>query len=212
LDTLAEDASIDPAWAGPIKDMRAQARRMNAIIHDLLELSRLEATDGEAPRDSIDVPRMLERLYRDALANSDRPRHVELDLESDCGLYGAAQEIESAFTNLLVNGLKYTQTDGTVRMRWWSDDEGAYFSVIDDGIGIPPEHIPRLTERFYRVDAGRSRGQGGSGLGLAIVKHALQRHGGWLDVQSIEGKGSTFTCHFPSQRVWHSGVRAAASA
>ena len=212
LDTLAEDASIDAAWDGPIKDMRAQARRMNAIIADLLELSRLEATDGEAPRDSIDVPRMLERLYRDALANSDRPRHVELDLESDCGLYGAAQEIESAFTNLLVNGLKYTQTDGTVRMRWWSDDEGAYFSVIDDGIGIPPEHIPRLTERFYRVDAGRSRGQGGSGLGLAIVKHALQRHGGWLDVQSIEGKGSTFTCHFPSQRVWHSGVRAAASA
>ena len=212
LDTLAEDASIDAAWDGPIKDMRAQARRMNAIIHDLLELSRLEATDGEAPRDSIDVPRMLERLYRDALANSDRPRHVELDLESDCGLYGAAQEIESAFTNLLVNGLKYTQTDGTVRMRWWSDDEGAYFSVIDSGIGIPAEHIPRLTERFYRVDAGRARGQGGSGLGLAIVKHALQRHGGWLDVQSTEGKGSTFTCHFPSQRVWHSGVRAAASA
>jgi two-component system, OmpR family, phosphate regulon sensor histidine kinase PhoR len=212
LDTLADDASIDPAWAGPIKDMRAQARRMNAIIQDLLELSRLEATDGEAPRESIDVPRMLERLYRDALANSDRPRHVELDLESDCGLFGAAHEIESAFTNLLVNGLKYTQTDGTVRMRWWSDDEGAYFSVIDSGIGIPPEHIPRLTERFYRVDAGRSRGQGGSGLGLAIVKHALQRHGGWLDVQSIEGKGSTFTCHFPSQRVWHAGVRAAASA
>ena len=212
LDTLAEDASIDAAWDGPIKDMRAQARRMNAIIHDLLELSRLEATDGEAPRDLIDVPRMLERLYRDALANSDRPRHVELDLESDCGLYGAAQEIESAFTNLLVNGLKYTQTDGTVRMRWWSDDEGAYFSVIDSGIGIPAEHIPRLTERFYRVDAGRARGQGGSGLGLAIVKHALQRHGGWLDVQSTEGKGSTFTCHFPSQRVWHSGVRAAASA
>ena len=83
------------------------------------------------------------------------------------------------------------------------------FRIIN---GIAPEHIPRLTERFYRVDMGRSRGQGGSGLGLAIVKHALQRHGGWLDVQSIEGKGSTFTCHFPSQRVWHSGVRAAASA
>ncbi len=88
-------------------------------------------------------------------------------------------------------------------MRWWSDEEGAHFSVIDNGIGIPAEHIPRLTERFYRVDAGRSRDQGGSGLGLAIVKHALQRHGGWLDVQSMEGKGSTFTCHFPPQRVWH---------
>jgi two-component system, OmpR family, phosphate regulon sensor histidine kinase PhoR len=212
LDTLADDPSIDQAWAGPIRDMRSQAQRMNAIIADLLELSRLESTDGEAPRDPIDVPRMLERLYRDALANGERPRHVSLDMESASGLFGAAHEIESAFTNLLVNGLKYTLADGTVRMRWWSDEEGAYFSVIDNGIGIPAEHIPRLTERFYRVDAGRSRGQGGSGLGLAIVKHALQRHGGWLDVQSIEGKGSTFTCHFPPQRICHLGVRAAASA
>jgi two-component system phosphate regulon sensor histidine kinase PhoR len=210
LDTLADDSSIDSAWAGPIRDMRAQAQRMNAIIADLLELSRLESTDGEAPRDPIDVPRMLERLYRDALANLKRPRHVLLDLESTDGLFGTAHELESAFTNLLVNALKYTQSDGTVRMRWWTDEDGAYFSVIDSGIGIPAEHIPRLTERFYRVDSGRSRGQGGSGLGLSIVKHALQRHAGWLEVQSIEGKGSTFTCHFPSQRICH--VRAAASA
>jgi two-component system phosphate regulon sensor histidine kinase PhoR len=177
-----------------------------------LELSRLESTDGEAPRDPIDVPRMLERLHRDALAGGDRPRQVSLDLESDDGLYGSTQEIESAFTNLLVNGIKYTLSEGTVRMRWWTDDDGAYFSVIDNGIGIPAEHIPRLTERFYRVDAGRSRDRGGSGLGLAIVKHALQRHGGWLDVQSTEGKGSTFTCHFPPQRIWHTTLHAAASA
>lgn len=212
LDVLADDHSIDETWAGPIRDMRAQAQRMNTIIADLLELSRLEASDGEASREPVDVPRMLERLYRDALAGTERPRHVSLDLESDCGLFGSAQELESAFTNLLVNGIKYTLSDGTVRMRWWSDDEGAYFSVIDSGIGIPAEHIPRLTERFYRVDAGRSRSRGGSGLGLAIVKHALQRHGGWLDVQSIEGKGSTFTCHFPQQRIWRTTLPAAASA
>jgi len=212
LDTLAEDPSVDPAWGGPIKDMRAQAQRMNAIIADLLELSRLESADGEAVRDPIDVPRMLERLHRDALINPDRPRQVLLELDSGDGLYGSAHEIESAFTNLLVNAVKYTLADGTVRMRWWTDEEGAYFSVLDSGIGIPAEHIPRLTERFYRVDAGRSRGQGGSGLGLAIVKHALQRHGGWLDVQSIEGKGSTFTCHFPQQRIWKLEVRNAASA
>jgi two-component system phosphate regulon sensor histidine kinase PhoR len=120
--------------------------------------------------------------------------------------------VESAFTNLLVNGMKYTQAEGTVRMRWWTDEDGAYFSVIDSGIGIPAEHIPRLTERFYRVEAGRSRSHGGSGLGLAIVKHALQRHGGWLDVQSTEGKGSTFTCHFPQQRISPQTVRAAAHA
>ena len=212
LDTLADDPSIDEAWAGPIKDMRAQAQRMNTIISDLLELSRLESTDGEAPREPIDVPALLERLHRDALARANRPRQVSLDLESEDGLYGSPQEIESAFTNVLVNGLKYTSSDGTVRMRWWTDVEGAYFSVIDNGIGIPAEHIPRLTERFYRVDAGRSRDRGGSGLGLAIVKHALQRHGGWLDVQSTEGKGSTFTCHFPPQRVWQAGLRAVASA
>src|SRR5450631_524380 len=212
LDTLADDSSIDPAWSGPIKDMRAQAQRMNAIIADLLVLSRLESTDGEAPRDAIDVPGMLERMHRDALASAERPRQVLLELECPDGLFGAAHELESAFTNVLVNGMKYTPIEGTVRMRWWVDDEGAYFSVTDSGIGIPAEHIPRLTERFYRVDAGRSRGQGGSGLGLAIVKHALQRHGGWLDVQSSEGHGSTFTCHFPHQRVCQSTLRAAASA
>jgi two-component system phosphate regulon sensor histidine kinase PhoR len=212
LDTLADDPSIDPIWAGPIRDMRAQAQRMNTIIADLLELSRLEATDGEAPREPVDVPRMLERLKRDALARDDRPRLISLDLESDAGLHGSAQEIESAFTNLLVNGIKYTPAEGAVRMRWWSDDDGAHFAVIDSGIGIPSEHIPRLTERFYRIDPGRSRDRGGSGLGLAIVKHAVQRHGGWLDVESTEGKGSTFTCHFPPQRIWLPRTSVAVSA
>jgi two-component system phosphate regulon sensor histidine kinase PhoR len=212
LDTLADDLSIDPAWAGPIKDMRAQAQRMNAIIADLLVLSRLESTDGEAARDAVDVPSMLERLHRDALASVERPRQIVLDLETADGLFGSAHELESAFTNVLVNGMKYTPAEGAVRMRWWADDEGAHFSVTDSGIGIPAEHIPRLTERFYRVDAGRSRGQGGSGLGLAIVKHALQRHGGWLDVQSTEGKGSTFTCHFPQARIWPRAVHEAVSA
>jgi two-component system phosphate regulon sensor histidine kinase PhoR len=193
LDTLADDPTMDPTWTGPIRDMRAQARRMNAIIADLLELSRLESTDGEASRDPIDVPQMLERMHRDALVRTDRPRQVLLDLESTCGLFGSAQEIESAFTNLLVNGLKYTLAEGTVRMRWWVD-------------------IPRLTERFYRVDAGRSRDHGGSGLGLAIVKHALQRHGGWLEVQSEEGKGSTFTCHFPPARIRGEVLRSVANA
>ncbi len=202
LDTLADDPGLDPVWEGPIRDMRSQAQRMNAIIADLLELSRLESTDGEAMGEPIDVRAMLERLHRDALARADRPAEVLLEIDTDDGLYGSARDIESAFTNLLVNALKYTPASGSVRMRWWSDDEGAYFAVIDTGIGISPEHLPRITERFYRVDAGRSRAQGGSGLGLAIVKHALQLHGGRLDVASIEDEGSTFTCHFPPGRVW----------
>ncbi len=201
LDALAEDSGLDAAWNGPVRDMRAQARRMNSIIADLLELSRLEVTEEEVPREPVDVPRLLERLQRDALARVGRQREVSLTLESQSGLYGAAREIESAFTNLIDNALKYTPVEGTVRMVWRVDAEGAHFSVIDSGIGIPAEHIPRLTERFYRVDHGRSRGQGGSGLGLAIVKHALQRHGGRLEVHSVEGKGSTFTCHFPPQQL-----------
>ncbi len=202
LDTLANDPGLGPVWAGPIRDMRSQAQRMNSIIADLLELSRLESTDGEAMGEAIDVRAMLERLYRDALARSERPADVGLQVDTEDGLFGSARDIESAFTNLLVNALKYTPPGGSVRMRWRSDGEGAHFSVIDTGIGIAPEHLPRITERFYRVDAGRSREQGGSGLGLAIVKHALQLHGGRLEVDSVEDKGSTFTCHFPPGRVW----------
>jgi two-component system phosphate regulon sensor histidine kinase PhoR len=203
LDTMAEDSGIDPAWTDPIKDMRAQAQRMNSIVGDLLELSRLESTDGEAAMEPVNIAAMLERLHRDALARIDRPRNVMLELASKDGVFGSAHEIESAFTNVIVNAIKYTPPDGTVRLRWSSDEEGAHFGVSDTGIGIPAEHLPRVTERFYRVDIGRSREQGGSGLGLAIVKHALQLHGGWLEVQSTEGKGSTFICHFPSRRVWH---------
>jgi two-component system phosphate regulon sensor histidine kinase PhoR len=211
LDTLADDATLDPAWESPIRDMRAQARRMNAIIADLLELSRLESTEGQAPHEPVDVPGMLARLQRDALVRVERPREVLLQVDSPLWLYGAASEIESAFTNLLVNALKYTPQDGMVRIHWRIDGEGACFTVTDTGIGIPPEHIPRLTERFYRVDPGRSRGQGGSGLGLAIVKHVLQRHGAWLEVQSVEGEGSTFTCHFPLPRLCEPSLLAASN-
>jgi two-component system, OmpR family, phosphate regulon sensor histidine kinase PhoR len=208
LDTLAEDPGLEEAWRGPIADMRAQARRMNLIIKDLLELSRLEAADGEAPRDHIDVRRLLERLHRDVMARSDRPHDIVLAVDSEAGLLGSGQEIESAFSNLLVNAVKYTPSNGSMRIRWSVDAAGGHFSVQDTGIGIATEHLPRITERFYRVDAGRSRDQGGSGLGLAIVKHVLQRHGGWLEVQSAEGRGSTFTCHFPERRVWHTVLRA----
>jgi len=109
--------------------------------------------------------------------------------------------VQSAFSNLVDNAAKYTPPEGSMLIRWWTDDEGAHFSVRDTGPGIPAEHIPRLTERFYRVDPGRSRETGGSGLGLAIVKHALHRHGGRLDIESIAGRGSTFTCHFPPERI-----------
>ena len=99
------------------------------------------------------------------------------------------------------NAAKYTPPDGSIEMRWWVDEDGGHFAVSDTGIGIQPEHLPRLTERFYRADSGRSRGSGGSGLGLAIVKHVLQRHGATLEIESTEGVGSVFSCHFPPYRI-----------
>jgi two-component system phosphate regulon sensor histidine kinase PhoR len=126
---------------------------------------------------------------------------VELSLETDAALLGKESELHSIFYNLVNNATRFTPATGTVRIVWRTAGSGAVFEVIDTGIGIPEELIPRITERFYRVDPGRSRATGGTGLGLAIVKHALQRHAGKLTIRSKEGEGSTFTCEFPKERV-----------
>jgi two-component system phosphate regulon sensor histidine kinase PhoR len=198
LDALAEEAKLDPAWSEPVQEMRRQAERMSTIIASLLELSKLESAEpvNEQP---VDVAGILALLRKEAIAQA--PRRVELKIESDARLLGSEPEIHSICSNLLSNALKYTPPDGEIVLRWWTDASGAHLSVRDTGVGIAPEHIPRLTERFYRVDEGRARSQGGSGLGLAIVKHAVQRHGGTLAIESKEGRGSTFTCHFPPSRV-----------
>ena len=201
LDALADEAGLDPAWQGPVQEMRRQSDRMRSIVQDLLELSRLEAHGGEAETTEVDVGGMLALIRKEALARPQRPANIELHLDSDALLQGSESELHSIFSNLVSNAVKYTPADGRVDIRWWTDAKGGHLEVRDTGIGIPAEHLPRLTERFYRVDAGRSRKLGGSGLGLAIVKHALQRHGGRVDVASVEGKGSTFTCHFPASRV-----------
>lgn len=201
LDTLSEDPQLDPSWAAPIGEMRRQAERMNAIVHDLLELSRLESADKEAGEELVDVAGMLAMLRKEVLALPSRPRDVVLKLESSAKLLGEEAEVHSAFSNLIANAVKYTPPEGMIEIRWWTDPAGGHFAVSDTGIGIAGEHIPRLTERFYRVDPGRARQHGGSGLGLAIVKHVLQRHSARLDIESEEGKGSTFACHFPRRRV-----------
>ena len=201
VDTLAEDTDLDPVWTTPLAEMGRQAARMRSVVDSLIELSRLESTSGEAGTDAVDVPGMLALLKREALSLDRRPHEVTLALASNAKLLGAEMELHSVFGNLISNAIKYTPPEGRVDIRWWTDDAGAHFSVSDTGIGIPSEHLPRLTERFYRVDASRHRATGGSGLGLAIVKHALTRHGGTLEVRSVEGKGSVFTCHFPKTRV-----------
>jgi two-component system, OmpR family, phosphate regulon sensor histidine kinase PhoR len=201
LETLAQDEGLDAGLRGPIVEMRRQALRMTAIVQDLLELSRLEAEDSSPAVEAIDVGNLLARLRSDLLARLEQPRDIRVRVDSADRLLGVESQIHSAFANLVENAAKYTPEDGTITMRWWRDEHGGHLAVSDTGIGIAAEHIPRLTERFYRVDPGRSRASGGSGLGLAIVKHVLQRHGGSLRIESVEGRGSTFSCDFPPARL-----------
>ena len=201
LETLIEDPDLPESWRQPALEMGQQAGRMHAVIEDLLTLSRLETAEREAPREPVDVAGMLSLIRKDALSRRDRPQTVELELECASGLLGAEPDLYSVFVNLVSNALKYTPAEGRVGIRWWCDEQGAHLAVEDTGIGIPEDAIPRLTERFYRVDKGRERSSGGTGLGLAIVKHALQRHGATLEVTSEPGAGSRFVCHFPKDRL-----------
>ncbi|MGH8310861.1 MAG: phosphate regulon sensor histidine kinase PhoR, partial [Steroidobacteraceae bacterium] len=201
LETLSQDSALDSDLQVPLAEMRRQAERMTGIIRDLLELSKLEGDDREVVGRPIDIAPLLALLRKDVLARAEHPQEVRVRIDSRARLVGDEPEIHTAFSNLVDNAAKYTPPHGSIEMRWWTDDGGGHFSVTDTGIGIPTEHIPRLTERFYRVDAGRSRATGGSGLGLAIVKHVLQRHGATLEIESTLGEGSTFTCHFPARRV-----------
>ncbi|MBS0375220.1 MAG: phosphate regulon sensor histidine kinase PhoR [Proteobacteria bacterium] len=201
VDTLADDPSVDQLWRGPLQEMRRQTERMRAVVDGLIELSRLESASGEAGQDVVDVSGMLTLIRREALALERRPAEITLRLDTDAKLLGSEPELHSIFANLVSNAVKYTPPEGRVDIRWRLDGEAAVLTVSDTGVGIAPEHIPRLTERFYRVDPSRARATGGSGLGLAIVKHALQRHGATLQVESREGLGSTFTCRFPARRV-----------
>jgi len=201
LDALADDQKLDPTWSAPILEMRRQAERMSTIIRDLLELSKLESGERPLDEEPIDVPGMLALLRKETLALEHRPHEVLLTLESKEWLKGVESEVHSIVSNLVSNAVKYTPPQGEIELRWWTDHDGGHIAVRDTGVGIAPEHVPRLTERFYRVDSGRSRELGGSGLGLAIVRHALQRHEGTLTIDSVEGGGSTFTCHFPRSRL-----------
>ena len=208
LETLGSDPGLGEV-AGPLGEMRRQTDRMTRIIEDLLELSRFEANDAPIKGTPIDVAALIALMRKDVVARPVHPRVVDVSIESAAVLIGDEAMIQSAFSNLVDNAAKYTPPDGSMSIRWWTDEAGAHFAVRDTGPGISAEHIPRLTERFYRVDPGRSRETGGSGLGLAIVKHALHRHGAHLEIESAEGRGSTFTCHFPAERVME--TRAAAN-
>jgi two-component system phosphate regulon sensor histidine kinase PhoR len=199
-EALAADEDLRRDWEKPVREMRSQAERMSATITDLLELSRLETAAPTGEDREIHVRGMLARIREEALALGKGPRDVVLDFRTDVRLVGVEREIYSAFSNLVFNAMRYTPPNGCVRLTWYLRGDAPCLSVADTGIGIAKEHIPRLTERFYRVDPSRDRSTGGTGLGLAIVKHVLQRHGGHLEIESTPGEGSEFTCVFPASR------------
>ena len=208
LETVRE-LKLDPERSRDYLNLMAeQSKRMQRIIDDLLTLSTLESAP-EPPRDErVDVALLLSRIQGEAVALSAGRQRVTLDTEQGFDLLGAESEIASAFGNLASNAVRYTPAGGEVRLVWRSSQKGAEFTVEDTGVGIEAEHIPRLTERFYRVDRGRSRETGGTGLGLAIVKHALARHQATLEIESTPGVGSRFTARFPARRVIPARVRA----
>ncbi|HEY6865596.1 MAG TPA: phosphate regulon sensor histidine kinase PhoR [Burkholderiales bacterium] len=201
LETVRE-LKLDPERSRDYLNLMAeQGRRMQRIIDDLLTLSTLESAPAPEHDERVDVALLLARVLGEAQALSAGRHRVRLDAEEGFDLLGAENELASAFGNLASNAVRYTPAGGEVRLVWRASPEGATFAVEDTGLGIEREHLPRLTERFYRVDRGRSRESGGTGLGLAIVKHALARHQGALEIVSEPGRGSRFAARFPARRV-----------
>jgi two-component system phosphate regulon sensor histidine kinase PhoR len=202
LETLLDNVEeVNPRWVRALQQMQQQGGRMQTLLNDLLLLAKLEATDYPSDNQPVAVETLLQSIKGDAQALSgQRNQRISLEAQPGIRLKGSEAELRSAFSNLVFNAVKYTQDEGQIRIRWWADEQGAHLSVQDSGIGIDPKHLPRLTERFYRVDSSRASNTGGTGLGLAIVKHVLLRHRARLEISSVPGHGSTFTCHFsPAQ-------------
>lgn len=202
LETLADMPSLEAAQTKHYFDlMLDQTTRMQHLVKDLLTLSRLESNYSAHIETRIDVPGLLHELCREAQTLSGGRHNIRLNLNSGHWLLGNEDELRSALGNLISNAIRYTPEGGEIVLQWEEWEGEGVFSVQDTGIGIEPQHIPRLTERFYRVDRSRSRETGGTGLGLAIAKHALTRHQARLEIESIPGKGSTFSACFPARRL-----------
>jgi two-component system phosphate regulon sensor histidine kinase PhoR len=198
-----EEGGIQGRWGRAIHGMQEQSLRMRQIVDDMLVLARLEEDQRKPAEVDLDVPALLRQVEEDAKILADARKqtlHVEVDL--DLWLHGIEDSLRAVASNLVNNACKYTQEGGAITLRWLRNSTGQpMLQVQDNGPGIPAESVPRLTERFYRVDAGRDRAQGGSGLGLSIVKHALEQHDALLRVESKPGEGSVFSAVFPSERL-----------
>ncbi|MGR8947856.1 MAG: phosphate regulon sensor histidine kinase PhoR [Gammaproteobacteria bacterium] len=203
VETLSMQAdSLPDAFATALEQMEKHTNRMQYLVEDLLLLSQLEKGDAVGGQQPIAVAELISEVHRqNAYLDGAAERIFSLELDPDLYVIGSQKTLHSAFSNLIVNAIRYTNPRDVIEIRWYRDDEGAHFSVEDHGIGIAPEHINRLTERFYRVDSGRDRADGGTGLGLAIVKHALSLHDAQLHIESEPGQGSLFRCDFPPSKI-----------
>ena len=198
-ETPVDDATLRfmvPKLASPTK-------RMQALVDDLLMLTRLESSPNPRPEDllPIDMEALMGRVVEEAAGLVGVQHRINQYMESSLQVLGVEKELHSACSNLVTNAVKYSPQGGDIDIRWRKCEGGARLEVGDQGVGIPPEHISRLTERFYRVDFASARVRGGTGLGLAIVKHVLKRHNTQLEVESEVGKGSRFHCHFQSSQL-----------
>lgn len=201
LEIAQSQPDLDPKTRmAHLKLMNEQGQRMQNLVEDMLTLTRLESIDYPMRPERVDMRNLLEQILQETTALSAGRHAISLDMDGP-DLKGNTEELRSAFGNLASNAVRYTPENGTIHLQWRSAESGPQFSVRDSGIGISPEHISRLTERFYRVDKSRSRETQGTGLGLAIVKHVLLRHGASLAIESEPGKGSTFTVLFPPKAV-----------
>ena len=199
--TVNKKAEDNP-WYQPMQHMYAQTNRMQGIVKDLLLLTRLENYSESVIGSEVNVPELIEMLLEEArMLGHDKTQALTADYDSNLKIDGRREDIQSAFSNLVSNAVRYTPKGGRIHIKWFCDGTGAHFVVEESGMGISNMDIPRLTERFFRVDEARSRETGGTGLGLAIVKHVLQRHDGRLSITSKLGKGSQFSCNFPLTRI-----------
>lgn len=200
-ETLLESDDDPKARREYLTMILRQSQTMQRLVQDLLTLSSLENAEAPPAQERVDMHALVGALVDEAQALSQGRHSIGMKLLAPRWVLGAASELESALRNLLTNAVRYTPAGGQISVDWRVRDGDGLLSVRDSGIGIPPEHLPRLTERFYRVDHGRSRETGGTGLGLAIVKHIVQRHGGKLAIDSRPGQGSTFTLRIPAGRM-----------
>jgi two-component system phosphate regulon sensor histidine kinase PhoR len=176
---------------------------MRTLVNELLKLSELESKGLAPETDVVNIAALVSAAAQEAKSMNNCPENIDIEMESDADLSGDVVDIQSVLTNLVSNAVRHTPAEGRIVIRWSVDEQGGQLAVIDTGAGITREHLPRLTERFYRVEDGRERigGEGGTGLGLAIVKHALQRHSATLNIESVPGSGSSFICNFPRERI-----------